>query len=158
MVCSFFQVLVWGGISRKGATPIVIFKDVMNSIFYQEKILRDALMPFLERNFRVEGHRIMQDNDPKHTSLSTREFMTENGINWWRTPPESPDLNPIERVWGELKTHVNTVSKPKTQGELVAAIKLFWATLTPERCCRYIDKIYQVIPAVVEARGDVTKY
>ena len=45
----------------------------------------------------------MQDNDPKHTSAAAREFFAENSINWWKTPPESPDANPIENLWHELK-------------------------------------------------------
>ena len=45
----------------------------------------------------------MKDNDPKHTSRVAKAFFAENGVNWWRTPPESPDVNPIENLWHELK-------------------------------------------------------
>ena len=44
----------------------------------------------------------MQDNDPKHTSRHAKEF-TQKSINWWPTPAESPDANPVENLWHELK-------------------------------------------------------
>ena len=45
----------------------------------------------------------MQDNYPKHTSQLAQEFFQTMGINWQKTPPESPDANPIENLWHELK-------------------------------------------------------
>ena len=65
----------------------------------------------------------MQDNDPKHTSKVGRRFMEANGINWWKTPPESPDANPIENLWHELKEYIRREVKPKTREELVEGIK-----------------------------------
>lgn len=43
------------------------------------------------------------DNDPKHTSHSTRRFIILNNINHFETPPQSPDLIPIEMVWLLIK-------------------------------------------------------
>ena len=45
-----------------------------------------------------QGRRFMQDNDPKHTRESTKQFMQDNDINWWPTPPDSPDLNPFGKL------------------------------------------------------------
>ena len=30
----------------------------------------------------------------------------DRGINWWRTPPESPKYNPNENLWSVVKTIV----------------------------------------------------
>ena len=49
----------------------------------------------------------MKDNDPKHTSRLAQEFFQTMGINWWKTPPESPAANPIENLWHELKVRLN---------------------------------------------------
>ena len=43
----------------------------------------------------------MQDNDPKHTSRVAQQFYMDSDINWWKTPAESPDMNPIENLWRE---------------------------------------------------------
>ena len=151
------KVHVWAGISRHGATKICIFDGIMNAILYCN-ILQSTLIPFLMET--LPEHRFMQDNDPKHTSKRAKRFMEEKGVNWWRTPPESPDLNPIENLWHELKYYLETRIKPKTKEQLIGGIKKFWRNkVTVEKCGKYIDHVlYKAIPAVVEACGAATKY
>jgi len=67
----------------------------------------------------------MLDNDPKHTSRRAQAFFNEHGINWWRTRPESPDLNPIENVWRELKLYLESKVKPKRRKNSLPAFKNF---------------------------------
>ncbi len=55
----------------------------------------------------------MQDNDPKHTSVMVKDFFDKENVNWWKTPPESPDCNPIENLWHELKEFIRRETKPK---------------------------------------------
>ena len=82
----------------------------------------------------------MQDNDPKHTSRRARAFFEENDINWWRTRQESPDLNPIDILWHELKFYLESKVKPRNKQELVDGIKAFWAErVTEEKFVKYID-------------------
>ena len=68
----------------------------MDAILYCE-ILRRTLLPFLEEKFPT-SYKFMQDNDPKHCSQMAQNFYSEVRINWWRTPPESQDINPIENL------------------------------------------------------------
>ena len=64
------SVLVWGGISMRGAMPLLTFTSIMDSSFYQEEILSNTLKPTADVLY-PEGWRLYQDNDPKHTSHST---------------------------------------------------------------------------------------
>ena len=129
----------------------------MTAEFYVS-VLEKGLLPFLHEKFHNEDHRFMQDNDPKHVSCCATTFMEQHGVNWWRTPPESPDLNPIENLWHELKEHLRTKVKPKNKGELVDGIKNFWSTVDAAKCAKYIRHLRKVIPKVIELGGEATGY
>lgn len=75
------------------------------------------------------------------------QFIKDNGINYWPTPAESPDMNPIE------KNVLRTVVKLKNKEELVSGIQTFWDTVTSEKCWRYIGHFQKVIPAVIQYQG-----
>ena len=53
--------------------------------------------------------RFKQDNDPKHTSKIVGKW-----LNWWKTHPESPDLNLMENLW-----HEQQEVKPTTKNLLI---------------------------------------
>ena len=133
-----FKVHVWAAISRRGVSKIAIFTGIMDATFFIEGVLRPHLLPFIESVY-PDGHRFMQDNDPKRTSRLVRDFYKTAGINWWRTPPESPDLNP--------------------GNELINGIKTFWGTrVTTAKCNRYIDHLKKVAPKVIERGGCASGY
>ena len=151
------KVHVWAGISKAGATSACVFTGIMNAEGYV-KILEQALLPFIEARFANKEHRFMQDNDPKHVSRRAQAFFEEHNINWWRTPAESPDLNPIENLWHELKEHLRARVKPRNLDELVEGIVAFWSTVDVAKCCRYIGHLRKVIPRVIELEGDASGY
>lgn len=118
----------------------------MRKEFYVEQILQNILLPFSQTAF-PDGYFFQQDNDPKHKSkcialsylwlkvaLSNfclsqlslgklaMQFLQDNEIHYWPTPAESPDMNPIELIWHELKNLLQTVVKPINKEELVAGI------------------------------------
>ena len=151
------KVHVWAGISKRGATQVCIFEGKMDAPFYVQ-ILSRYLVPFIQAEF-PSTHCLMQYNDPKHTSRLAQDFFEQNQINWWKTPPESPDMNPIENVWHELKEFIRRETKPKSKQQLIIdGIQLFWSTMTEEKCCRYINHIHKVIPKVLENSGNATGY
>ena len=150
------KVHVWAGISRRGATQIVIFSGIMTATRYVD-ILMAALLPFLSQVY-PDGHKFQQDNDPKHTSRYAREWYADNNVNWWKTPAASPDLNPIENVWHALKDYLRKDYKPRNLTQLREGIKAFWKTMTPEVCGKYIGHLKKVIPIVIEVDGGPSGY
>ena len=149
------KVHVWAGISRRGATQICIFEGIMERFLYTS-ILDRTLLPFIQQVY-PSSHRFMQDNDPKHTSDYAKDFIINNGINWWKTPAESPDLNPIENLWHELKEMSRREVKPRTKQELIDGILKFWETVSIEKY-KYINHLNKVIPRVIELEGAATGY
>ena len=65
------KVHIWAGISKRGRTGICIFEGTVDATLYI-KILDKALLPFLEKVY-PDGHHLMADNDPKHTSNETQK-------------------------------------------------------------------------------------
>lgn len=151
------KIHIWGGISVRGATRIIMFSGIMNARRLA-MILEAGLLPFIAEKF-PDGHRLFHDNDPKHASNFIENFFHRNDVDWWPTPPESPDLNPIENIWGSMKQYLRTIYKPKNLQELKDGIEQFWITLTPEVCKRYIEHVtVKVIPKVVSVQGDPSGY
>lgn len=96
----------------------------------------------------------MADNDPKHTSRAAHQFLEENCVWWWRTPAESPDLNPIEIFGRSLKS---TYAGKSTE-DLIDGIQAFWSTVSQAKCAKYIRHLRKVIPKVIELEGAATGY
>jgi len=125
----------------------------MDMQFYVAEILSNGLLPFIQEKF-PDGHRFQQENDPKYTSRLASSFTTENGINWWKTPPESRDLNPIKLLWHELKHFLRTIVKPRSKEELVNGIRRFWEEkVDVAKSTKTIEHLQKVLPIVVECQG-----
>jgi len=150
------KVHVWGGISLRGRTNLCIYEGKMDAVMYVD-ILQRSLKPFIDEVY-PDSHRFMQDNDPKHTSRLAQDYLQQNGINWWKTPAESPDCNPIENLWHEMKEYLRREVKPTTKQALVDGIQEFWTTVDVAKCTKYIHHLRKVIPRVIELKGAATGY
>ncbi|RNA07248.1 Transposable element Tcb1 transposase [Brachionus plicatilis] len=71
-----------------------VFTSNLDSILYRE-ILAQYLSPFGAINYDF-WFKLHQDNDPKHRSKIYTNFLEKNNVYWVKSPPKSPDLNPIE--------------------------------------------------------------
>ena len=102
----------------------------MNSALYQ-KILKENVRPSVQ-DLKLKRTWVMQqDNDPKHTSKSTSEWLKKPKMKVLEWPSQSLDLNPIEMLWHDLKQAVHA-QKPSNVAELKQFYKEEWAKCPPQ--------------------------
>ena len=69
----------------------------------------------------------------------------------------SGDINPIERVWAELKRYIARRVKSLSKCELIGGIVLFWSRwMTQDKRVKYIRDVNQVLPKVVAKKEAIT--
>jgi transposase len=100
------------------------------------------LYPFVTNTF--DGQSLLhQDNDPKHSSKLCIDALEDARITWARSPPQSPDLNPIEMLWADIKRFIRK-QQCRTITEVQNAISIFHQSLTPQKCKKYIERLHKV--------------
>ncbi len=150
------SVMVWGCFAASGPGRLAVINGTMNSAVYQ-KILKDNVRPSV-RDLKLKRTWVLQqDNDPKHTSKSTSEWLKKNKMKTLEWPSQSPDLNPIEMLWHDLKKAVHA-RKPSNVAELQQFCQYELAKIPPQHCNRLIASYRKRLMAVVAAKGGPTSY
>ncbi len=128
----------------------------MNSALYQ-KILKENVRASV-CDLKLKHTWVMQqDNDPKHTSKFTSEWLKKNKIKVLEWPNQCPDLNPF-RCCGMTLNSPSMLKKPSNVAELKQFCKEEWAKNPPHRCERIIASYHKRLIAVVAAKGGTTSY
>ena len=116
--------------------------------------LNDVSKHYLANNFFF-----VQDNAPIHTSKFTKSFFEKYNIETLPIPPNSPDLNPIENIWGILSSKVYSEGqKFKNKDSLWKEIKFQWENLDPEIIRKSISNYNERYSAVFQEWENITKY
>lgn len=148
--------MFWGGFGYNGKTELAPIPPKCNSVGYQE---------VLQANLLREGPKIagrgwifQQDNAPIHSSRSTTAWLEQKRVRTMDWPARSPDLNPMENLWGLLARKVYAHGKQySSKQELERAIHDEWAKIPTATLRTLNDSIKRRIFEVIVARGGYTK-
>jgi len=95
-----------------------------------------------------------QDNDPKHTSKLPKEWFSQKQIDAMPCPAQSPNLNPIENLSGDIS--VVAKKSPTSKAQLWQVVQEGWGQTSCKRCEDFVDSMPRY-PAIAN-KGYKTKY
>lgn len=149
------NIMLWGCFSSTGVGPIYWVKGKMCATDYVN-ILNSIMLPYAEEEMPVKWE-FQQDNDPKHSSKLAKKWFQDNKVSLMEWPSQSPDLNPIEHLWGILKKRIAGF-KSKNKEDLWKKVESEWYAIDPSICSKLVDSMGRRCAEVLKNRGRTTKY
>ena len=153
------SVMIWGCMTWEGVGYAAKIDGRMDGDLYLQ-ILKDELLNTLQyHGFNPSDIIFQQDNDPKHTCKKVKGWLEEQEFSTMVWPAQSPDLNPIEHLWGYLKRRLAEHENPPSGiHELWERIQVDWEEISVAECQKLIESMPRRIEAVLKAKGGYTKY
>lgn len=145
------NVMVWGCMSAAGVGELHFIEGNMNSNMYCE-ILQQSMIPSLQKLGRRAV--FQHDNEPKHTSKTTTALLKRLRVKVMDWPSMSPDLNPIEHLWGILKRKVEVCKVSNIRD----AVMEEWKSIPVATCEALVNSMPRRVKAVLDNNGGHTKY
>ena len=149
--------MVWGGFSFKATLPLASISTRTTAEMYTD-MLEISLVEHAEQ-LMGQDFMFQQDNAPIHTARATKKWLQDRNIEVLDWPAISPDLNPIENLWGILARKVYRNGRQfQTVSELQTRIKEAWNQLPIETLQSLINSMPSRIFEVISNKGKQTKY
>ena len=137
--------MMWG-------CPLVLCPGTMNSEKYCA-VLEEHFVPFLKK---LKGDPLfMEDNAPIHKSQFTAAWKEDHSIETIKWPAQSPDLNPIENIWAQLKQAIEKRRpREKNKAQLLVALREEWEAMREKTNLKVLVKsMPRRIKEVIKSKG-----
>ncbi len=98
-----------------------------------------------------------QEEETRDSAKATKEWLKKKHTKVLQWPSQSPDLNPIEHLWRELKVQV-AKRQPRNLNDLERICKEEWDKIPPEMCANLVANYKKRLTSVIAKNGFATKY
>ena len=155
--------MFWGSFIGFEKGPKLVWEKSWGTIDSEQYCKR--IVPLIaDEVSRRPGMLLMQDNAPPHSSKMTVTELRARGISTIEWPPCSPDLNPIESVWNQMKYFIEDKypdlgeGRQRSSREIREIVEEAWESVS----CEDLMKLLMTMPArcqaVLDADGGCTQY
>ncbi|PIC47778.1 hypothetical protein B9Z55_007008 [Caenorhabditis nigoni] len=150
------SLMVWGGFCNGKKMKLQFVSTRETSASYQST-LQKAIVPFFRNKRRT--HTFQQDNASIHRSISTQNSLKAQKIKVLEWPAISPDLNPIENLWGLMVRRVYRHGRQyNTVQELKDAVEAEWDAITAAELKTLVASMPNRMFEVIQKNGGETSY
>lgn len=132
----------------------------MSAKAYTEQVVRPVLSQMVQE-MTASGREtsVVEDGARCHTAKVTQEARNVLGIPSLQHPAQSPDLNPIEDMWLDLKTKVATMRPVATNLQMLRRqAEQAWDEIPIHKVNRLVEGMEARRQALVKARGKYTPH
>lgn len=154
-----FSVNVWGWMSAQGPGVLTNIIGRFNAAAYIG-ILENVMLPSVNAVFPQNNFIYQQDNCPVHTARTVTNWMQQHNIRVLPWASCSPDINPMENMWGLVvkKMVSGNNFRPQNVEQLWERIQEVWNELTPDYTEALVASVPRRLQNVIEKNGATTKY
>lgn len=162
--------MVWGGIAHGIKFPLKrvplikahtvaglrIKAEGLNAEKYIREIVEGPMADYARQlSAKIGGEaRVLEDSAPCHTAKVTKKKKEDLGIVNQVHPASSPDLNPIEPMWYELKRKISSMRPKATNLDMLwAQVEVAWDRISQSRIEREIDAMEERRVRIVRRKG-----
>ena len=145
-------VMVWGAIGEGFRSRLMRCSKGVGTSEYTEIVAESGLISGLNGLHGPGMWTFQQDGAPAHTSAGAWRFFDAERIRvlpGW--PPNSPDLNPIEMLWGVMKRQVRMA--PSGQ-DMFESLRQTWEAIPRETTDKLVASFFDRCRMVLSLNGE----
>jgi len=149
-------IMMWGAMSYRVTGILKKVSGILDAKGYI-KILEDAAVPSAHLLGCGDLFWYQNDGAPCHRAKIVNAWKEDNGFRCLQWPPQSPDLNPIETLWGDIKRTLRSC-RSRNVGELGANVMAAWRDIPATMCQELVRQMPARIKKVISAKDGHTKW
>ena len=151
------SVMVWGGISGRYRTDLVVVQGNLTGIRYRDEILSRHVHPFMTNHPDVDL--FQHDNARPHIARVCQAYLQNAGIHVMEWPAKLPDLSPIENLWATLGDQIKARPvQPTTLVQLGTALQQEWHAIPQATIRNLFNSMRRRCTKCIHAHGGHIAY